>query len=174
MNNAVQTTASKRNYSFLHRKQDSLDAVSDGNVEFIIPAIPGTTYWAILRYCYENHDKPMRMKDIVDGTARIYEDRDPDKWNLFKTKRQVRTLSHGSIIQKDANSWRKRLETNIKTLTRHSGNNPYGKRLIERGHILRWEPDHFDGKGGYVLRTTTNQPLLKQRKTKKGSQPVSP
>lgn len=159
MTSTVETT--KRNYSFLLRKQESLDSVVDGKNEYIIPAIPGTTYWAIIRYCYENHDKPMKIKDIVDGTAAILEERNPDKWEQFKNKRIVKTLSKNEIIIKEASNWRKRLETNIKTLTRHHGDNAYGKRLVERGHILRWEPDHYDGKGGFVLRTDTNQPLQK-------------
>lgn len=158
-NNSSLPQAVKRNYSFLERKQESLDTISDGEQEFVIPAIPGTSYWAILKYCYENHDKPMRLREIVDGAASIYEERDPQKWLKFKNKKQVRTLSHGEIIEKNANDWRKRLETNVKTMTRSSGNNPYGQRLTERGHILRWEQDHFDGDGAFILRTkfkTTN------------------
>lgn len=30
---------------------------------------------------------------------------------------------------------------NAKTLTRKGGANPYGQRLIERGHILRFKAD---------------------------------
>lgn len=156
---------SKRNYSFLHKNQDALDSVEDDASQFIIPAQPGSCYWAILKIGYENHDQPIRMSDFVDMVASLMEERDPDKWERFKSKSKVKTIKNDVLVEKNANNWRNRIETNIKTMTRHGGSNPYGNRLRERGHILRWEPSHFDGEGGYVLRTTTNEPLKRTRKT---------
>jgi hypothetical protein len=152
-------TAKGRNYSFLHKNQDSLDLVEEGN--FVVPAQPGSCYWGILRVAYENHDTPIKVGDFIDMVAAVMEEREPDKWERFKNKKRIKTVKNDSVVEKDANHWRTRIETNIKTMTRHGGSNPYGARLSERGHILRWEPDHFGGQGGYVLRTDTNQPLKK-------------
>jgi hypothetical protein len=157
----------KRNYSFLHKNQDSLDVVETESAEFVIPAQPGSCYWAILRIGYENHDSPVRTEDFIDMVAEIMEERDPEKWERFKNKSIIKTIKNNEAIEKNANNWRSRVETNIKTMTRHGGSNPYGNRLRERGHILRWEPNHFNGAGGYVLRTNTNEPLVKNRKTNK-------
>jgi len=156
---------SKRNYSFLHKNKDSLDLFDEGEKQFSIPAQPGSCYWAILRIGYENHDTPIRMTDYIDMVASLMEERDPAKWEKFKNKTKVKTIKNNELIEKNANEWRSRIETNIKTMTRHGGSNPYGNRLRELGHILRWEPDQFDGEGGYVLRTDTNEPLKRTRKT---------
>jgi len=88
-------------------------------------------------------------------------------WEKFKNKKSVRTQKNGQLIEKKAQPWQKRLETNIKTLTRHGGRSPYGERLRIRGHILRWEPGHFDGEGAYVLRTDTSEPLPRNRGRRK-------
>lgn len=165
----VEVSSPKRNYSFLHKKDESLDAVEDGNVQFVVPAQPGSCYWAILKIGYENHDRPISMNDFVDSVDSLMEERDPAKWKKFKNKKKVKTLKNDVVVEKNANNWRERVETNIKTMTRHGGSNPYGNRLRERGHILRWEPEHFDGNGGYVLRTTTNEPLKKGKKNIKGN-----
>lgn len=162
-----------RNYSFMHRKDDTLDAVENEEDEqdetsYVIPAQPGSTYWAILRVAYENADQPIRLGCIVDQVAELLEGRDPEKWDRYVNKTSITTRKNGEIVQKSANDWRKRIETNVKTLTRTGGSNPYGQRLIERGHILRWEPDQLNGSGAFVLRTTTNKPLPKKNKSKKG------
>lgn len=154
-----------RNYSFLHKDQESLDLAEDANGQtFVVPAQPGSCYWAILKVAYENHDSPISVTDFIDQVAFVMEERDEEKWERFKNKTRVKTIKADSLIEKDANDWRSRIETNIKTMTRHGGSNPYGNRLLERGHILRWEPQHFGGKGGYVLRTDTNQPLKRGKK----------
>lgn len=160
----IEVSPSKgRNYSFKHRSDSTLDAVEsdDGNA-YVIPAQPGSTYWAILRIVYEYADIPLKTDQIIDEVAELLEDRDPDKWEHYKNKNSITTRKNGQQVKKKANDWRRRIETNIKTLTRSGGSNPYGKRLIERGHILRWEPGHFEGKGAFVLRTDTNQPIRKK------------
>lgn len=159
-----------RNYSFSHRSDETLDAIEEGDdILHVIPAQPGSTYWAILRIGYEHADQPLRTDEYIDLVAELLEERDAEKWERYRNKDNVTTHKNGQKVQKDANGWRKRLETNIKTLTRTGGSNPYGQRLIERGHILRWEPDQFNGEGGFVLRTDTNQPLSRQKKSKKQS-----
>jgi len=171
---AVIVQQQKRNYSFLRKNQDALDSVEDENSQFIIPAQPGSCYWAILKIGYENHDKPIRTGDYIDMIASLMEERDPDKWDRFKNKSKVKTIKNDVLVEKNANNWRNRIETNIKTMTRHGGDNPYGNRLRERGHILRWESFHFDGEGAYVLRTTTSEPLKRTRKTQlKENDPIT-
>ena len=152
-----------RNYSFLSKKQASLDAVEDGDETFIIPAQCGSCYWAIIKIGYEHHDEPISIRDFVDEVAELLEDRDIEKWESFKNKKTIKTQKDGTIVEKLANPWRKRIETNIKTLTRNGGSNPYGKRLIERGHILRWEPKALNGQGAFFLRTDTNEPIEVKR-----------
>lgn len=162
----VTTESKSRNYSFRHREDSTLDAVDNDNQSFVIPAQPGSTYWAILKIAYEHADQPMTADQIIDEVANLLEDREPEKWERYKNKTTITTRKDGQQVRKTANDWRARLETNIKTLTRSGGTNQYGLRLIERGHILRWEPDQLDGHGAYVLRTTTNQPLPRSKKKK--------
>lgn len=161
-----------RNYSFLHKNEDALDAVEEDKEVFIIPAQPGSCYWAIIKIGYMHHDRPLRLNEYIDLVAELLEERNQTKWEEFKNKQVVKTVRDGDVVEKTANSWRKRVETNIKTLTRDGGSNPYGNRLRERGHILRWEPCYFPNEGAFVLRTTTNLPLEikrgRNKKTKKG------
>lgn len=151
--------SASRNYSFLHRNPDSLDVVEDGEKSFVVPAQPGSTYWAILKVGYENHDKPIKKDEYILLIAELLEDRDPCKWEKFKQKSKVKSFKNGIIVEKNANDWKTRIEANIQMMTRHGSNSPYGIRLIERGHILRFEYHHFNGEGAYVLRTDTNKPL---------------
>ena len=151
----------QRNYSFLHKNDEMLDAVEedDSSSVFIIPAQPGSCYWAILKIGYMHHDRPIRLANYVSQVAELMEERSPAKWEDFKNKKMVKTVKNGEVVEKPANDWRKRIETNIKTLTRDGGSNPYGNRLRERGHILRWEPKYFENEGAFILRTDTNEPL---------------
>ena len=158
-----------RNYSFLHKKEDALDAVEEGDAVFVIPAQPGSCYWAIIKVGYMHHDRPLRLEQYIDLVAELLEERNQTKWEEFKNKKNIKTVRGGDVVEKPANSWRKRVETNIKTLTRDGGKNPYGNRLRERGHILRWEPDYFPDDGAFVLRTTTKEPLeIKRGRNRKG------
>ena len=154
----------KRNYSFLKKNKDVLDVVETEDGCFVVPAQPGSTYWAVIRVGYENHDQPIRTSEYIDAIAALMEDRDPARWNRFISKKKIKTFKKQEVVEKDAKDWRFRVETNIKMMCRHSGRHPYGQRLIERGHILRWEPDAFDGEGGYCLRTTTNVPVVCRKK----------
>lgn len=162
------TALKHRNYSFLLKDGNSLDAIEDDDSLFVIPAQPGSCYWAILKVGYLNHDQPILLNEYIDRVAELLSERNPLKWENFKNKKTVKTRKGGDIVERSANDWRKRIETNIKTLTRDGGSNPYGQRLIERGHILRWEPDYYWDKGAFVLRTNTTTPLdLKRGRAKK-------
>lgn len=165
----AQIVQKQRNYSFLSKNEEALDAVEDNDLVFIVPAQPGSCYWAIIKVGYMNHDKGVHLNDYINQVASLLEERNPIKWNEFKNKQVVKTKKNGEIVEKPASDWRKRIETNIKTLTRDGGTNPYGQRLIERGHILRWEPDYFaDDDGAFVLRTNTNVPIeIKRGRTRK-------
>jgi len=156
----------KRNYSFVNRNPEGLDSVEGWNgEEFIIPATPGTWYWAILKFCYINHDTVLSMNDIIDGAAEIYSGRDFEKFQNYKNKKVVRTVKKGVPIERTANDWRDRVATNVKTLTRHGGNNPYGQRLLEKGHMLKWEKQNF------ILKTT-NAELNSQPKKEETNFPI--
>lgn len=159
----------KRNYSFIAKDADALDVVEDNGNVYVIPAQPGSCYWAILKIGYENHDKPLRKNEFIDAIAQLLEERDPEKWARFVNKKSVKTFKNNEVVQKEANNWRKRIETNIKTMCRHGGPNPYGKRICERGHILRWEANAFEDEGGYCLRTNTNQPMPRKKKAEEES-----
>jgi hypothetical protein len=158
----------KRNYCFFRENEDCYDVVEDENGKsFVVPAQPGSSYWAVIRVGYENHDQPIRKEDFIDQIASLMEDRDPARWQRFVSKKRTKIFKNKQVIEKDALSWRDRILANIKMMCRHSGNHPYGQRLIERGHILRWEPNAFDGEGGYCLRTTTNVPLVVRKRRAK-------
>jgi hypothetical protein len=168
----IEIAHKQRNYSFLTKNEDALDAVENDVDAFIIPAQPGSCYWAIIKVGYLNHDKPILLEEYINQVADLLAERNPKKWDEFKNKKTVKTKKNGEIVERIANDWRKRVETNIKTLTRDGGDNPYGKRLIERGHILRWEPHYFTDKGAFVLRTDTNVPIeIKRGRTKKQEKP---
>jgi hypothetical protein len=161
-------TQKQRNYSFLSRNEDAFDAVEDESGTYVIPAQPGSSYWAIIKVGYLSRDVGIHIDEFVDRVADLLSERNPQKWEDFKNKKIVKTVKNGEVIERQANDWRKRIETNIKTLTRDGGSNQYGQRLIERGHILRWEPRYFGDKGAFVLRTTTNLPThIKRGRTRK-------
>lgn len=160
-------TDTKRNYSFLKKDDETLDVVEVDGITFVVPAQPGSCYWAILRVGYENHDQPIRKNDLIDAVAHLMKDRDEDRWQRFVSKKKVKTFKNKEVVEKEATDWRARILTNIQTMCRHSGSNPYGQRLCERGHILRWEPDAFEGEGGYCLRTDTNEPIVRRKRGEK-------
>lgn len=149
----------QRNYSFLHKNDEMLDAVEDeaSKTVFVIPAQPGSCYWAILKIGYLHHDRPIKLSDYIAQIAELMEERSPVKWTNFKNKKTIKTVKNGEVVEKTANDWRKRIETNIKTLTRDGGSNPYGNRLRERGHILCWEPKYSPTEGAFILRTDSNR-----------------
>lgn len=154
----------KRNYSFSHRNPEGLDSVEswDGQ-EFLIPATPGTWYWAILKYCYMYHDKYLTTDQVVDGSVEFYSGRDPDKFEKYKNKSSIKTVKNGIPISRQANDWKSRIITNIKTLTRHGGNNPYGHRLCEKGHRLIWANNKF------ILKTNISNLVTEEKNAQTSS-----
>lgn len=144
---------------FRNKNIELLDVVEVGDSTFVVPATPGTTYWAILRVGYETHDVPIEKDAYIDRVAEILEERDPERWYKFVNKKVVKTFKNNQVVEKQATDWRNRIELNIKMLCR-CGDDYYGTRLRDNGHILRWEHDACDGRGGYCLRTKVDFPLV--------------
>jgi hypothetical protein len=146
-----------RNYSFLHKKPDTLDEVESGRETFKIPAAAGSCYWAILKVCYENHDKPIHLDVLCKLVAELMEDRDERRWKIYtsKTKTTVHKRVKGELVSeiKGIKTWQERVIGNAKSLKRVGGNNAYGLRLRERGHVLRLDYD-AEGKPYFILRTS--------------------
>lgn len=146
-----------RNFSFKHKEPDTLDEVEvDGQV-FKIPAAVGSCYWAVLKVCYEKHDKPVYLDDMIQGVAGFMEDRDDQQWAVYVNKEK--TTVHKTIegaktrtVQK-IKTWQERIINNAKTLCRTGGNSAYGLRLTERGHCLKFHHDD-DGRPYFILKTS--------------------
>jgi hypothetical protein len=125
-----------RNYSFLHKKIEHLDEVDVDGVKHPIPAHIGSTYWAILKVCYERANKPVYESELPDLVDELMLDRDAASWEAYKNKGSTTVHQKGQRVIKPAKSWQERVVNNAKTLTRQGGNSQYGKRLVERGHVL--------------------------------------
>jgi hypothetical protein len=146
-----------RNYSFMNKKADSLDAVEVNGVSYPIPAAMGSTYWAILKVCYEHANSPVYPEQLLVEVETLMIDRDPKAWETYCGKQQTTVFKKGeqkSGIQ-DIKSWKERLINNAKTLTRLGGTSQYGMRLFERGHVLRYTNDGKK-KPCFILYTSTD------------------
>jgi hypothetical protein len=146
--------ARERNYSFVHKKAETLDEVEIKGNKYSIPAHIGSTYWAILKICYESANKPVLTDDLVKGVDELMRDRDEDSWNEFCGKEKVTVYSklESKLGTKPIKPWQERVINNAKTLTRLGGKSPYGHRLFERGHVLRF--GYVDKKPCFTLHTT--------------------
>ncbi len=131
-NNLVSKKA--RNFSFKNKKVATMDAVGDGINTFVVPATPGCVWWAILKIMYENFDKPVTYRTLIDGVEELMKDRDENRWNRYIGKKSVTTVKNGQRVIKETKSWRQRVLNNAKTLTRLGGTNVYGLRIKELGH----------------------------------------
>src|SRR5688572_24719891 len=118
----------KRNYSFCHQNPDKFDQIEVDGKTFVIPANIGTSFWAVLRVCFETPNRPIYLSELVDKVAFIMHARDAAKWHDFCHKR-------------DAKPWKERLVMCAMMLIRRTGNNPYGFRLAEQGHALDLKRD---------------------------------
>jgi hypothetical protein len=118
----------KRNYSFGRHNPDRFDRIETDGQTLVIPATIGTSFWAVLRVCFENPNRPMYLSELVEMVAAIMQARDTDKWEDFCQKR-------------GAKPWQERLILCAKMLIRRTGNHPYGLRLAEQGHALDLERD---------------------------------
>lgn len=158
-----------RNYSFLHKKATKFDSVEVDGIAHPIPANVGSTYWAILKVAYEHANKPIyqdKLPDMVDELMSDPDARDPAAWDVYKNKGQTTVFMKGENkrVVKAAKPWQDRVINNAKTLTRLGGNSQYGKRLFERGHVLRYEYDE-KFQPYFILRT--NLDCLKKQDEEK-------
>ena len=149
----VTKTVRPRNYSHLERNPETLDTVQgcDG-VSYPIPATMGSMYWAILVAMYEKVNNPVYPDELVDRVDAIMRDHDEANWESYCAKQNTTVWKRGKgerevqAIKPAAD----RTINNAKTLTRWKD---YGKRLYERGHVLRYE---YDGQSQpyFILRTS--------------------
>jgi hypothetical protein len=129
-----------------------------GGEEVFIPALHRTNYWAILRYMYLNHSRKVYFGEFVKGVSDIMDDADILKWERFKSKGNVKTVKFDEtgkpcLVEQGAKSWQSRVITNGRNLCRIGTGNAYGRRLLTRGHVMRYETD-ADGRGFFVLYLT--------------------
>ena len=153
-----------RNYSHLERNPETLDEVIgvDG-VPYKIPATMGSNYWAVLTVMYKNVNTPVYLDALVAGVDAEMRDHDEDSWDGFCNKEKTTVWKRGSA-QREIQAikpWQDRIINNAKTLTRWKD---YGKRLYERGHVLRYEYDD-KVKPYFILRTSLD--CLKKSKESK-------
>jgi hypothetical protein len=132
-----------RNYSFSRHNPDDFDQIEVDGKTLVIPANIGTSFWAVLRVCFENPNRPIYPKELVERVAVIMEARDATKWEDFCKKNETKP-------------WQERLIMCAMMLIRRSGNHPYGLRLAEQGHTLDLENDG-SGRQFFILRTSSNR-----------------
>jgi hypothetical protein len=142
-----------RNYSFKHRNPDTLGTARFGGDDnpdknaptFSIPAHIGSVFWAILKVCYENANQRVYTDDLLTAVDSLMRERDESRWNYYINKAQTtisrrRSGTPERSVQK-IKPWGERVINNGKTLTRKGGASPYGARLIEQGHSLKYGTD---------------------------------
>jgi hypothetical protein len=139
----------KRNYSFGRHNPDHFDQVEVDGQMLVIPANIGTSFWAVLRVCFENANRPIYASELFEKVAAIMKARDAAKWEGFCHKR-------------GAKPWQERLIMCAMMLVRRSGNHPYGYRLAERGHSLTLERDDH-GASYFVLQIGGRESRPEQR-----------
>lgn len=129
-----------------NRNRKTLDVIQvrtrKGLEEIVVPALPHTLYWAILRCMYERSDKRVSADELCDAVGEFLSDTDPTKWSWYVERPSYNGRNH----------WRTRLVLNARNLCRISGKAAYGRRLTSIGHILRFET----GRDGpfFTLHTT--------------------
>jgi hypothetical protein len=133
----------KRNHSFSRYNPDDLDQIEVDGKTLVIPANIGTSFWAVLRVCFENPNRPIYPNELVEKVAVIMKARDAKKWEEFCTKKETKP-------------WQERLILCAMMLIRRSGNHPYGLRLAEQGHTLDLEYN-VSGTQFFILRTSGNR-----------------
>jgi len=73
----------KRNYSFGHHNPDHFDQIEVDDKTVVIPANIGTSFWAVLRVCFENPNRPIYPSELIEKVADIMQARDAAKWEGF-------------------------------------------------------------------------------------------
>ena len=135
---------------------DSVEITTEhGTEEIVIPAIHRTIYWAGLKFMYMNHSRKVYCPELCNGVEALLRDADPRKWDRFHNKANIKTcygreVSGRTVVEQAADPYDKRMVTNLRNLCRLGGANDYGSRLIERGHVLRYETEP-DGRGYFFL-----------------------
>lgn len=150
----------KRNCAFEGVKTalDTVKIVTEHGEEIVeIPAIPGTLYWAILTFMYQNANRLVPVSEYCDGVAKIMEGWSASKWEKYCGKETIKTVRKNDlqemyVVEQGAGSWEQRSVSNGRNLCRIQGANAYGKRLINRGHVMRYFTGE-DGEGFFVLYT---------------------
>jgi hypothetical protein len=139
-----------RSYTHLNRRPDSLETVEIKKKSYLIPATMGSNYWAILRIMYHNINEPVLFDELIDGVDETMKDHDAKAWDYFCNKQQTTVWKRGEQKRevKPIKSWQDRIINNAKTLCRWKD---YGKRLHERGHVMRLEHDPKNGDPYFVL-----------------------
>lgn len=100
-----------------------------GSEEVVIPALPHSMYWTILRFLYQHPDQPIAVADLCESVRAFLIETDPVKWNWYVNRSTYR----------GRNGWRTRLIFNARNLCRITGKAAYGTRLTSIGHVLRFE-----------------------------------
>ena len=139
----TQKSNRKRNFSFSHRKIDSLDTAECNGVEYYIPAAVGSSYWAIQKTLFSNFNENVYFSQLTSSVEELMKDRDIERWNKYisKTSTTVYLKGENKSIKKAVKSWEDRIIGNAKTLTRLGGNSAYGQRLQEKGFKIEFGHD---------------------------------
>ncbi|MGE5607924.1 MAG: hypothetical protein ACM359_01610 [Bacillota bacterium] len=135
----------RRNYSSLCKDPHCFDAVSVNGIDYVIPARPGSMFWAVLRVLYERCNQAVFPEQLAVAVQALMLDRNPRAWQTH-------------CERPNRKPWKERLMMTAMMLTRSSGNDPDGLRLAERGHLLRLEHD-AEGRAYFILRTNVDAPL---------------
>ena len=144
------STTRARSYSHLNRRPDTLESIEVNGVTYVIPATVGSYYWAILKVMYNNINQPVLYDELIDGVDEILEEYDAEAWSAKKNKKEIMVWKRAEQRRevKPINPWQDRVISNAKTLCRWRD---YGKRLHERGHVLRLEYDPKNNEPYFVL-----------------------
>jgi hypothetical protein len=164
------TVANHAKFRGKTKDMDYVDVETEHGIErFEIPATHLSNYWAIMKVMYLNANKPVSMDKLCDQVEKLMEEEgDFAAWTRFKNKSTVKTtinvdvdgIPMKKVIEKKAQPWRSRLVKNARNLCRIGGSAAYGTRLLERGHVLRFETT-ADGESAFTLYT-----YLDERNTK--------
>jgi hypothetical protein len=170
----------------LYKRLDSVEIDTEHGRETVtINALPRTFYWAILKFMYLNHDRRVGVDELCRGVAKIMEEECADKWTRFRQKQVVkaarrvdslcpltgRTVRKYQIFTKTADHWNFRLISNARNLCRLGGKNAYGRRLVEKGHVMRYETDH-EGNGEFILYTKLTAENMAEKKRGRKANPM--
>jgi hypothetical protein len=176
-NSDADKKARPRSYSYAEKMSDPQKAARYDTVdvpgvgEVSIPATIGSTYWAVMKVMYERPNTPVYPNQLCDLVEELMIDRDETAWDIYTGK--VETTAYHRAQQKQSRQpikdWKERVINNAKTLTRIGGVAKYGLRLLERGHILRFE---YDAKKRQCFILHTNLECLKAKPAAQDAEPT--